>query len=90
MAHIINRTCTVCGACIQECPTGSIVAGKEQFYIDADTCCDFAACVAVCPASAITPQGEDTRKSHANKQINLTPKLGPTLPTTPPNKKRNF
>ncbi len=53
MAHLIMKTCTKCGACLAECPTGSIVEGKEQYYIDADTCSDHMACVAVCPVNAI-------------------------------------
>ncbi len=55
MAYEINSKCTKCGACITECPTGSIVEGKTQFYIDADTCASHAACVAVCPVEAIQP-----------------------------------
>jgi ferredoxin len=53
MAHLIIKSCTKCGACLTECPTGSIVEGKAQYYIDADTCADHAACVAVCPVDAI-------------------------------------
>ena len=58
MPHVISKACTSCGACLTECPTGSIVAGKTQFYIDADTCGDHAACVNVCPVDAITPRKE--------------------------------
>ncbi len=53
MAHYINAKCTKCGACLPECPTGSIIEGKTQFYIDADTCTNHRACVAVCPVDAI-------------------------------------
>lgn len=55
MAYQIVKTCTLCGACLPECPTGSIVQGTQQFHIDADTCADHAACVAVCPVDAIVP-----------------------------------
>jgi ferredoxin len=53
MAYVISKACTKCGACLPECPTGSIVEGKEQFFIDTDTCMDHATCVTVCPVDAI-------------------------------------
>ncbi len=55
MAHLISKACTKCGACLTECPTGSIVEGRTQFYIDADTCADHKDCVGVCPVDAIAP-----------------------------------
>lgn len=55
MAYFINDKCTSCGACIVECPTVSIIIGKTQYYIDADTCDSHAACAAVCPVEAIAP-----------------------------------
>ncbi len=54
MPYFISKACTKCNACVIECPTGSIVEGKEQYYIDADTCADHAACVNVCPVDAIS------------------------------------
>lgn len=53
MPYAINKKCTKCGACLTECPTGSIIEGKDHYLIDADTCADHAACVAVCPVDAI-------------------------------------
>jgi ferredoxin len=58
MAYLISKACTKCGACLTECPTGSISEGKNQFYIDSDTCADHAACVNVCPVNAITKLGD--------------------------------
>jgi ferredoxin len=55
MAYLINKKCTKCAACLFECPTGSITEGKEQYFIDADTCENHAACVSVCPVDAIVP-----------------------------------
>jgi ferredoxin len=55
MAYVISSACTRCGACLPECPTGSIIEGEKQYTIDADTCADHACCVAVCPVDAITP-----------------------------------
>jgi ferredoxin len=54
MSYVISKACTKCGACILECPTGSIVEGRTQFYIDADSCAEHAACVNVCPVKAIS------------------------------------
>ena len=56
MAHVITKTCTKCAACLPECPTGSIIEGKNQYYIDSDTCADHGACVNVCPVEAIQSQ----------------------------------
>ena len=58
MPYVINKSCTSCGACLPECPTGSILEGKEQYHIDVDTCLDHAACVNVCPVDAIKPKAE--------------------------------
>ncbi len=55
MPHLIQATCTKCGACLTECPTASIIAGAKQFHIDVDSCDDTGACVLVCPVDAITP-----------------------------------
>jgi ferredoxin len=55
MPHLIQNTCTKCGACLQECPTTSIIVGAKQFHIDIDTCDDSAACAQVCPVDAIVP-----------------------------------
>jgi len=55
MAYLVLKSCTRCGACLPECPTGSIIAGKDHYVIDSDTCADHAACVSVCPVDAIVP-----------------------------------
>ncbi|MBL7715998.1 MAG: 4Fe-4S dicluster domain-containing protein [Bdellovibrionales bacterium] len=55
MPYQVLNTCTLCGACLPECPTDSIVTGPTQVFIDTDTCADHAACVAVCPVKAIVP-----------------------------------
>lgn len=68
MAHMILKTCTRCSACLFECPSGSIIEGKNQFYIDADTCADHASCVVVCPVDAIVPlparEGDGSTAEH--------------------------
>jgi ferredoxin len=68
MPHAINKDCTKCGACVLECPTGSIVEGLKQYYIDTDTCSDHAACVAVCPVDAIHPQVIEKDKSEKSAE----------------------
>jgi ferredoxin len=58
MPHIISKACTRCGACLEECPTGSIIEGKEQYFIDVDTCADHGNCANVCPVDAISTMRE--------------------------------
>ncbi|MCM2277602.1 MAG: 4Fe-4S binding protein [Oligoflexia bacterium] len=53
MPYFINSSCNKCGVCLPECPTGSIIEGKDRFIIDADTCAEHRACVNVCPVEAI-------------------------------------
>lgn len=55
MAYIITDECIACGACMVECPTGSISEGDPKYIIDADSCTDCAACANVCPTGACTP-----------------------------------
>jgi ferredoxin len=61
MPHFITKSCTNCGACLQECPTGAIIAGRKQHLIDSDACDDHGACVAVCPDNAIIAMKIDPR-----------------------------
>ena len=44
MAYVIKDECIACGACIEECPVEAIVAGDDQYTIDADKCIDCGAC----------------------------------------------
>ncbi len=61
MAYVITDTCTKDGACLDECPNGSIVPAKDdpqfetvpQLYINPDECIDCGACVPVCPSNSI-------------------------------------
>ncbi len=62
---MISKACTKCGACLGECPTGSIIEGKDRYLIDADACANHAACVAVCPVNAISlrPEPKDPKET---------------------------
>jgi ferredoxin len=71
MPYIISKACTKCGACIVECPTGSIIEGPAHYLIDTDTCADFAACAAVCPANAIAPAPEEFKSGEDDEEIKL-------------------
>lgn len=54
MAYKITSACISCGACIDECPVGSISEGDEGIYvIDEGSCIDCGACLGSCPTGAI-------------------------------------
>jgi MinD superfamily P-loop ATPase len=50
----INSQCTLCGACLEECPTRAIVAGSRQYAIDIDLCDGHGNCITICPEGAIS------------------------------------
>ena len=53
MTYAINRKCTSSKACVELCPTKSIIMGEGQYVIDADTCVDCGICMSVCPEHAV-------------------------------------
>lgn len=61
MALMINDECTVCGACMDECPNEAISEGDPYYVIDPDKCTECVGfynepqCVDVCPVDAIVP-----------------------------------
>lgn len=54
MTYKISEDCTMCGACLAECPVEAILEGDPQYKIDPNICTDCAACVEVCPVEAIS------------------------------------
>jgi len=54
MAHVISDECTMCGTCLEICPTEAISEGDPKYVIDPDTCVDCGQCVDECPAGAIS------------------------------------
>lgn len=52
--HVISDDCTMCGACIDECPVECISEGDPKYKIDGDNCTDCTACVDACPSDAIS------------------------------------
>ncbi len=63
MPSIITSLCLRDGACVDVCPSESIVAGKPEsewpwYYIDPDSCIDCGACQSECPFEAIFNEDE--------------------------------
>jgi len=71
MAVIITDTCISCDACLDECPTESIVdndenpTGEDIYYVNSETCdeCTEAgqapACAEACPTEGCIVWGEN-------------------------------
>ncbi len=57
VAHVVEDACTLCGACAQACPTGSLSQVEDErirLLFDPCRCAACAACVAACPERAIS------------------------------------
>ena len=76
MAVIITDTCISCDACLDECPTESIVdndenpTGEDIYYVHAETCTecigdhDEPACAEACPTEGCIVWDERVEKGH--------------------------
>ena len=55
MAVVVTRACVSVKdkACVSACPVEAFFEGRDQLYINPDTCICCNACVPVCPVNAI-------------------------------------
>ena len=56
MPHVIGDACTMCGSCIEVCPTEAITKGDPKYIIDPEECIDCGACAEECASDAITEE----------------------------------
>lgn len=76
MALIITDECTLCGACIDECPNDAISEGDDIYVINPYLCTecvgfyDEPQCVNVCPVDAIIadPAHKETKEELLEKK----------------------
>ena len=54
MAYIIDKHCSTCHYCYNECPVHAIRFVGVEYAIDQDKCIGCGKCEKVCPAGAIT------------------------------------
>ena len=54
MAYVIyTDICSLCGACVEECPLQAIVREGEEYVIDPEICTECGYCSDICPEGAI-------------------------------------
>lgn len=51
----VSRACTLCMACVPECPTQALQRDGPMLLLYPDACVQCGLCVALCPEQAITP-----------------------------------
>lgn len=53
MPYRITEECVACGTCAEECPSGAIEEGEDQYVINREICTECGTCMEVCPTEAI-------------------------------------
>ncbi len=53
VAFLIPERCSLCGVCIDRCPTKAIRKGKKEVLIDPISCVGCGICIPLCPEEAI-------------------------------------
>ena len=53
MAHVLDKKCTNCGTCANECPVDALTRKNGEVLIDQEKSIDCGCCWAVCPEDAI-------------------------------------
>ncbi|NMB47153.1 MAG: electron transfer flavoprotein subunit alpha [Firmicutes bacterium] len=56
--RVRTEDCTICGACVEDCPFGAIILGEEGPEFD-ESCTLCGACVETCPTNAIHMVGDE-------------------------------
>lgn len=64
MAYIIDKHCSTCHFCYNECPAGAIRFVGVEYAIDQDKCIGCGRCAEVCPAGAIADLDAPKPESH--------------------------
>jgi Na+-translocating ferredoxin:NAD+ oxidoreductase subunit B len=49
---VVAEKCTACGACIDICPTGTIVMADGKAFVEIDNCRNCKICMRACPENA--------------------------------------
>lgn len=51
----VSSACTLCMACVQDCPTQALRGADATLILHPDACVQCGLCVAICPEQAVTP-----------------------------------
>jgi formate hydrogenlyase subunit 6/NADH:ubiquinone oxidoreductase subunit I len=60
LPDIDSRLCTLCGDCVDVCPTECLAIAREiEVVLSPQTCINCTVCAAICPVAAITMRSRD-------------------------------
>ena len=59
LPDIDSRLCTLCGDCVDVCPTDCLAIGAREGVLAPQSCINCAVCEVVCPAAAIAMRERD-------------------------------